>query len=346
MRRPIAFSFLSATLATVSLAQSPVTFTIDQAASQFTYSGTTSIGQIVGMPPNFSLAGAANVQLTTGGFPIGSIQLTPGESALVTPDLNAEIPNPVPFLPPLATIQISGLRLELESDVGSVNAGTFTVNVISTAVSGTSTVTPLGSAPSVGDLTGLQSPPQPFGGTISQSGNTLTLDAPLQLTFPLSDPGSGITADFTVQGTFRADYTAPTPSSYCSSVPNSSGAAGTIQASGSQSIFDGNLTLDAANLPPLSLGYFIFSETQGFSTGLGGGQGNLCLGGGIFRLSNFIQSSGFTGTVNFGVPFNGLPPGATINAGETWNFQYWFRDASGGVATSNTTDGVSVTFLP
>lgn len=346
MRKPILSTLAAALLPAAALAQAPVTFTIDQAASQFTYSGTTSLGQIVGMPPNFSLTGAANVQLTTGGLPIGSIQLTSGESALVTPDLTAEIPNPVPFLPALATIVISGLRLELTSDVGSVTGGTFQVNVISTVVSGTSTVTPLGGGPSVADLTGLQSPQQPFGGTITQSGSTLTINAPLQLSFPLSDPGSGITADFDVMGNFVAGYTAPSPTNYCFSVPNSSGASGLIQASGSQSIFSNSLTLDAVNLPPLSLGYFIFSQTQGFSTGLGGGQGNLCLGGGIFRLSNFIQSSGFTGSVNFPLPFNGLPPGATIDPGETWNFQYWFRDASGGVATSNTTDGVSVTFIP
>ena len=194
-------------------------------------------------------------------------------------------------------------------------------------------------------MSGLQSPPQPFGGTISQSGNTLTLDAPLQLTFPLSDPGSGITADFTVQGTFRADYTAPTPSSYCSSVPNSSGAAGTIQASGSQSIFDGNLTLDAANLPPLSLGYFIFSETQGFSTGLGGGQGNLCVGPNVGRYLTQFGSTGFFGTLNLVVDTSAIitasGPVAAL-PGDTYNFQCWFRSG----ASFDLSDGLSLSFQP
>lgn len=346
MRHLLLISALSTLLASTATAQSPATFTVDQAASQFTFSGSTSLGPIVGNPPNFTLVGACNIIATTGGLPIQTIQFVPGESVLVTPDLVAEIPNPVPFLPALATIVISNLRLELQSNAGSVNGGSFVVNLFSTTVSGTSTITPLGGSPSVGDLTGTMSTPQPLNGTISANGSTLSLNAPLQLNFQLSDPGSGVTADFDVQGSLVADYTAPAPTSYCSSVANSSGAAGIIQASGSQSLFANSLTLDASNLPTLSLGYFIFSETQGFSTGLGGGQGNLCLSGGIFRLSNFIQSSGFTGQVNFPIPFSGLPSAASINAGESWNFQYWFRDASGGAATSNTTDAVSVTFLP
>ncbi len=346
MRQTLILGALSTLLCSTAAAQLPVTLTVDQNASQFTYSGSTSLGPIIGNPPNFSLNGACNIIATTGGFPIQTVQFVPGQSVLVTPDLTAEIPNPVPFLPPLATIVISNLRLELQSNVGTVSGGAFVVNLFSTTVSGTSTITPLGGSPSVGDLTGTMSTPQPLNGTIALNGSTLSLSAPLTLNFQLSDPGSGVTADFDVQGSLVADDTAPAPTSYCSSVPNSSGAAGVIQASGSQSIFANSLTLDASNLPTLSLGYFLFSETQGFSTGLGGGQGNLCLGGGIFRLSNFIQSSGFTGQVNFPLPFSGLPTAASLNAGESWNFQYWFRDASGGSATSNTTDAVSVTFLP
>jgi len=349
MRQTIILSALFTLLSSSAAAQLPATYTVDQSASQFTFSGSTSLGSIVGTPPNFSLVGSTNIVTTTGGLPIQTIQFVPGESVLVTPDLLAEIPNPVPFLPALATISITNLRLELQSDVGTVNGTSFTVNIFSTTVSGTSTITPLGGAPSVGDLTGTMSSPQPLSGTISMTlggGAGLVLDAPLQLQFLLTDPGSGLTAVFDVQGRLYADYAAPAPTSYCSSLPNSSGSAGTIQASGSQSLFDNTLTLDATNLPALSLGYFIFSESQGFSTGLGGGQGNLCLSGGIFRLSNFIQSSGFNGQINFPVPFNGLPSAASLNAGETWNFQYWFRDAVGGTATSNTTDGVSVTFLP
>ena len=33
-----------------------------------------------------------------------------------------------------------------------------------------------------------------------------------------------------------------------------------------------------------------------------------------------------------------------VVAGDTWRFQAWHRDTAGGVATSNFTDGVAVTF--
>ena len=198
------------------------------------------------------------------------------------------------------------------------------------------------------DLTGTTSTPQPLGGQIAVSGSTLSLDAPLQLAFQLSDPGSGTTANLNVQGTLEADYTAPAPTSYCSSVPNSSGAAGVIQASGSQSLFASSLTLDATNLPTLSLGYFIFSESQGFATGLGGGQGNLCLSTNHGRFSQQVMASGHFGTFTILTDTTGFPTTAggsvAVIPGETWYFQAWHRDLVGGAATTNFTDGLEVTF--
>ena len=78
----------------------------------------------------------------------------------------------------------------------------------------------------------------------------------------------------------------------------------------------------------------------------GGSSGNLCLGGQLYRLSNFVSSSGGSGQVALPLPYGGLPAGLTIEIGSEWNFQYWFRDQAGGVATSNTTDGISVVFAP
>ena len=54
-------------------------------------------------------------------------------------------------------------------------------------------------------------------------------------------------------------------------------------------------------------------------------------------------------------PMNGLAPidntalptpGGLVaaTAGQTWNFQAWYRDAVGGTATSNFTDGLAVTW--
>ena len=34
----------------------------------------------------------------------------------------------------------------------------------------------------------------------------------------------------------------------------------------------------------------------------------------------------------------------SVVAGETWNFQCWFRDKVGGMTTSNFTDGIEILF--
>lgn len=51
------------------------------------------------------------------------------------------------------------------------------------------------------------------------------------------------------------------------------------------------------------------------------------------------------GSVALPLPFGQLPPGNTLAVGETWRFQFWFRDAAGGNVTSNTSDAVLVCLL-
>jgi hypothetical protein len=81
----------------------------------------------------------------------------------------------------------------------------------------------------------------------------------------------------------------------------------------------------------------------------GGSQGNLCLGGSIGRYvgPGQIQQSGSTGTVSLAIDLaqHPTPTGLVgVLPGETWNFQCWYRDAVGGMATSNFSDGYEVTF--
>jgi hypothetical protein len=67
------------------------------------------------------------------------------------------------------------------------------------------------------------------------------------------------------------------------------------------------------------------------------GNGNLCLSGSIIRIQPALNS-GSTGTVSRSVP-------AQL-AGQTWNYQYWFRDIPAGGAGTNLSDGLQVTFMP
>jgi len=138
--------------------------------------------------------------------------------------------------------------------------------------------------------------------------------------------------------------------SYCApAVANSTGAPATIRAEGSAFVAQNNLRLFAESLPNNSFGFFLTSRTQGFVAQPGGSRGNLCLGGAIGRYvgPGQIRNSGATGAFNLQVNLTQHPtPSGFVQvlANETWNFQAWYRDAVGGVATSNFTNGVSVLF--
>ncbi|MCP3916740.1 MAG: hypothetical protein GY711_14385 [bacterium] len=135
---------------------------------------------------------------------------------------------------------------------------------------------------------------------------------------------------------------------YCTPAnDNSSGAPARIAADGSLFVADQDLTLIAEDLPAGEFGYFLVGANQGqFQPP--GSQGVLCLacgfqgcsGIGRFSQAGFIIQ-GPTGSID--VDLTGLPtsPPVAVQAGETWNFQCWYRDQG----SSNFTDAVSVTFL-
>ncbi|MEM8710509.1 MAG: hypothetical protein AAGG01_06120, partial [Planctomycetota bacterium] len=112
---------------------------------------------------------------------------------------------------------------------------------------------------------------------------------------------------------------------YCGPiVPNSSGRAGQVSATGTTQAAIGELRLSAFNLPSLSAGFFIGSQTQGFVTTPGGSTGNLCLGGTIGRFSQQVQNTGGVDYIAITVDTTAIPqPNTTlpIVAGQTWNFQ-------------------------
>ena len=136
---------------------------------------------------------------------------------------------------------------------------------------------------------------------------------------------------------------------YCSATPNSTGATATIAGSGSASVAQNDLTLASASLPQNAAAYFLCSRSRGFVPNPGGSAGNLCLGGAIGRrVGGAIVSSGTAGAVSVLADLTALPqPGGAVvvQAGETWNFQCWYRDSlAGGAATSNFSDGLLVLF--
>lgn len=131
---------------------------------------------------------------------------------------------------------------------------------------------------------------------------------------------------------------------YCGpAVNNSTGQPGVISATGSDVIADNDLTLYANQLPVGVFGYYLASETQGFIPNPGGSTGNLCITGKIGRFVKQVAKSDANGKISIVVDLTQIPvtPPVAVIAGETWNFQCWYRDAGN---TSNLTDGLEILF--
>ena len=104
---------------------------------------------------------------------------------------------------------------------------------------------------------------------------------------------------------------------------------------------DGNadLTLTCQGLPANQPGIYFYGPNQ---VSVPFGNGVRCVGGGLVRLP--AQSSGTSGTVNRVIDASALP--APISAGETRNFQFWYRDPAAGGAFYNLSGAVAVEFTP
>ena len=126
---------------------------------------------------------------------------------------------------------------------------------------------------------------------------------------------------------------------------NSTGQSATMSAFGIQAAAANFVILTAAGMPQERLGMFLTGDAQAFVPFVGGSQGNLCLGGKLGRYRSDVLSSGTEGSFSLQIDLAALPtnPPHQVLAGETWNFQAWFRDANPG-PTSNFTEGLSIVF--
>ncbi|MCP3915036.1 MAG: hypothetical protein GY711_05735 [bacterium] len=146
---------------------------------------------------------------------------------------------------------------------------------------------------------------------------------------------------------YEYEITASLGSNYCTAELNSIGEPGVIYAHGSDLASDNEVVLYAGRLPDNKFGYFLAGQGTGDLFPLPGSQGRVCLGGApIARYNGQILNTGAFGWFATAVDVHAIPlsPPVTVVAGETWNFQAWYRDNNPGV-TSNFTDAVSITFL-
>ncbi|MEM9798795.1 MAG: hypothetical protein AAGA20_00630 [Planctomycetota bacterium] len=122
-----------------------------------------------------------------------------------------------------------------------------------------------------------------------------------------------------------------------------------MRAWGSDIVAQNDVTLLATGVPNYTNGFFIASRTQGFVANPVGSFGNLCLGGAIGRYvgPGQVVNSGSAGILALEIDLDQTPtPGGfvSIAAGETWNFQAWFREGSIAGVFSNFSDALSIAF--
>ena len=160
-------------------------------------------------------------------------------------------------------------------------------------------------------------------------------EAPAVLTF--FAPETPLAASVTVQ--------APSDEcgvqSFCLTSSNSVGAGARIGAAGSTSFAANDFALRVQACPPSESGLFFYGPG---AVMVPFGNGWRCVGGGIVRLQ--AQRSDDAGSVMRPIDYGDLPQGGQIQAGDTWYFQYWYRDPMGGGAFFNLSDGLEARFCP
>ncbi|MCP5021719.1 MAG: hypothetical protein GY930_08060 [bacterium] len=187
---------------------------------------------------------------------------------------------------------------------------------------------------------------------VIELGNVMTLTSNMQLRFVASDFGSGSLVEAAlddIEIVSLAPSRTVIGTGYCSPVvPNSSFVSASITAFGSVEADENDVTLTAFLMPLNKIGIFLNGTAQGFVNPVGS-EGNLCVAGAIGRYSRsageiFLTGGDGTGSLQLDLNDTPTPTGSiAIMAGETWNFQAWFRDDNP-TPTSNFTNAVSVTF--
>lgn len=128
------------------------------------------------------------------------------------------------------------------------------------------------------------------------------------------------------------------PFNFCAASVNSTGLAGAIGFSGTNSLAANNLTLNATHLPANAFCLFYVGQT---AVQVPFGNGNRCIGGTVRRLPTVVANG--SGTVNYTVDWNAPVFSGLVSVGATVKFQNWYRDPAAGGAAFNLTDGLSVT---
>ncbi len=144
--------------------------------------------------------------------------------------------------------------------------------------------------------------------------------------------------DFALYG--LSECTVPVP--YCTAMPNSESDGAVIGSQGTARVWANDLILTVEHGPMHQFGLFYYGPNQ-ISTPYG--EGLRCVGGGIYRLP-VIQLDQFGNGAYYLDNTDPPEPAAQIEPGDTWNFQFWYRDPPGGPSGFNFSGGLEVLFCP
>ena len=198
--------------------------------------------------------------------------------------------------------------------------------------------------------------PQAGGGWFQHSVRVLdfvTLSSNVQLRFIAADEGGGSIVEAAIDDLEVIDVdcgpcAGVNVTNYCTTSPNSVGTGALLSSTGSTSVGANDFGLYAFNSVPNVPGIFYYGAGQ---ASLPFGNGIRCVGAagvGIFRLQPATVSSAFGDAVR-AVDLTSAPAGSgpgQINAGDTWYFQFWYRDVAAGGAGFNLSDAIAATFCP
>jgi hypothetical protein len=127
---------------------------------------------------------------------------------------------------------------------------------------------------------------------------------------------------------------------YCPTTANSFGDGAVLGVNGSQSVQANDLVLTARGVAANQFSIFFYGQNQTSAQVAGG---TLCVGGPFYRLG--VSQANAAGDVLYALDLNAPPdPAGQIQAGQTWNFQLWYRDPAG--AGSDFSDALSIPFCP
>jgi hypothetical protein len=131
----------------------------------------------------------------------------------------------------------------------------------------------------------------------------------------------------------------PTPVSYCVGAPNSVGPGAVMSWQGTPNISTNNFEIITVGCPVNTAGLFFYGNGQ---TQAAFGNGFRCVSGSLYRFPR--TTTDFLGDARQLINYPTAP--APISAGQTWNFQFWYRNAAAGGAGFNLSNGLSVVFCP